>query len=275
MGLSLRALRPANAAFRLGDSVACPIELGQLLTALRSVGRPLACFRPSIDALGSSSAGILRAARHRQCAVGLLLDGALLPGRALEGALLAVASACDGAAYDLPLGLLVALPADAGPAAIWRVEEILDAGFPSLLLPLAEADRLAALSAPLRKQQLGWALEVSETPEARLAERIEALSDLGMRPAAIRYEGRALARAPGLTVPSWLSVSDWDEPTDLAAAARAGVGVVEFPLRLEAAARGERAEARAYFEADAALARWALGPTAAAAVAALLRQATE
>ena len=272
--LTLRSLCPAATAQRLGSSCACPVELGQLLTVLGTLHRPLLVFRIPPDALGSASAGLLRAARQRQSSVGILLDGTELPARALPGILAALTAACDEARFDLPLAILVTVPPGEAAEPLQRVHELLEAGFPSLLLSAdgLDAGGLTALSAPARERELGWALEASAIAEPALAPLVRELAKLGAGAAAVRRQGWDLGHPPRLPCPSWLCSQGREPPSQRAPAVAAGVGVVEIALHLPSEARGDRAEALAYFEADAALCAWDVEETGPRAAAALLER---
>jgi len=278
---SLRALRPTAAALRLGESVLAPLELGQLLRAMASLHRPLLCFRLPVESIGSATAGVLRAARQRHAAAGLLIDFADVPARALPPTLAAIGAAGDEVGFDLPLALAVEgtplVFGDAGRAAGF-VAEALDAGFPTPLLAIdgpaesAMADDLAAAAAPAKEHGLGWALALGPEPGSDLPPLLATLAQREAGPVAVRSAGWGPARLPERLEGAlpWIVSSGRELPEEREALARAGAAVVEVPLRELADARGPRAEAFAYFAAEAALSAWDVEQTGPRAAAALL-----
>ncbi len=286
MASSLRALRPSVTAQRLGGSALAPVELGQLLRAMASLQRPLLAFRLPIESIGSSTAGLLRAARRRQAAAALILDFADVPARALAPTLAAVGAAADEAGFGLPLLLAAEVaPLSFGDAerAAALVGEVLDAGFPTPVISmdgpaeLALADDLLAASAPAREHGLGWALALGSDPGDDLVPLLESLAARGAAPAAVRSSGwvaGATPRDPGGSR-VWLVGNGHELPEQREQAAQAGVALVQISLEELRSARGERAEAFAYFAADAALSTWDVEQTGPRAEAALLAAWTE
>ncbi|MHB8419448.1 MAG: hypothetical protein ACYDCL_15340 [Myxococcales bacterium] len=285
MASSLRALRPSATALRLGASGLSPIELGQLLRALAPLRRPLLCFRLPADSIGSSAAGVLRAARQRQAAVALLVDFGGVPSRVLAPTLAALGAAADDVRFGLPAAIVALGPpfgfGDAERAADF-VSEALDAGFPTPLLSIdgpaevAMAGDLAAAAAPAREHGLGWALSLGPDPGPDLASLLGELAARDAAPAAVRLAGRSSGGPGDLGGAAlWICSDGREAPERREALARAGVALVEAPLSGLAAARGDRAEAFAYFAADAALSAWDAEQTGPRASAALLAAWTE
>jgi hypothetical protein len=276
----IRSLRPAAAALRLGNSCLCPIELGQLLRAMAALHRPLVCFRPALEAVGSASAGILRAARQRQAAVALLVELGASPSRSFPSTLTAVAAAAEDAGYDLPLALLAqgSLVRSDAPAELATafVGEILEAGFPTPVLDIDAdgfgAELLEPAGAVARERGLGWALSFAEDRGTELSPFLARLAELGCAPAAVRWgtlSPRTWPRALQGAAP-WVGSSGRELPEQREEAVAAGLGLVDAPGEDFAGARAERAEALAYFAADAALSAWDVEQTGPRAAAALL-----
>ncbi len=272
--VELRLHRPTSAAQRLGDAAACPIDLRRLIDAAAGLKRPIVAFRPPFAALGSASAGILRAARERRACVALILEVAETPSQALGPILQAVAAASDDAGFDWPLGLLSEGPTlwaegDVEPARE-RLSALIEAGLSNAVLRLRGSAPLAArwLSAaaePAREQELSWALRPEgELPASFAAGEGPAL--VWLDPRLVLRDGRPTGRA------GWVSTTGGEPASVREALVRAEVALVEAPLELPPGARGERAEALAYFAADRALVAWDVEETAPRMAAALLER---
>ncbi|MHB1845743.1 MAG: hypothetical protein ACYCWW_13025 [Deltaproteobacteria bacterium] len=270
----LRLLRPSSAADRLGDSAACPIDLRLLLEVLGPLKRPLIGFRPPLASLSSVGAGILRAARERRACAALFLDVTETPPRALDAVVQGVAAACDDAGYGWPLALLfegptIASARDVEPARE-RLAALIEAG---LTTPILHAEGssdalsgwLETAASPARERELGWVLRCEVSPWLpSLAASGGAPTALGLSPRRALEEG-----APEGLV-GWVAVDGREPPSVREALVHGGVGLIEARLDLPAEARGERAEALAYFAADLALAAWDVEETGPRASAALL-----
>ncbi len=267
---TLRALRPGVAARRLVDSPACPIELGELLVALGGMA-PLVAFTPPIGALGSASAGILRAARQRRAAVALRIDISGLPGRALADAFEAIAGACSDAEHAQPFALVASGTSVADgdvDAAVACASECIEAGFPAIEVGIGGKGQARALAAdlerivaPAREAQLGWVLAAADPASPSLTELLAMLAARDCAPTAVRAS--ALLDLPPAGPARWL-VSRGPTILSISAAIIEAIDLQELPPA------ATRAEALAYFAADAALGAWHAGGTGPRAASALL-----
>jgi hypothetical protein len=267
----LRSLVPSSSRRQTTESAAVPLELGALLSAAAKRRRTLLSFAPPLWALAAASAGILRAAREKRASVVLRVDLAETKGRGYAAALAGIGRACDVASYDQALGVVAEIPvssATLGSGEAGRqIGEALAAGFPSLLLqaelPLEITAIIELLSAE-KELQLGFALGLSSgiEPEGFLADvraaglplvAVRGDSDLALAARAFRWaEGGELFRDALLE----------ERPPAL-----------DVPFVLPADARGDRAEALAYFAAEAALGHWKAVGSAAQIASALLERA--
>lgn len=252
--LRLRGLVPAITRQRAGDCAAVPIELGMLLSAAVAQQRSLLAFAPPLVALAASSAGLFRAARERRASLVLRVDLAGIAGQASAATLAAICQASEDAQYRLPFALLAELAIDAASlesgGAGRDVADAIAAGYPGLVLrvtlPVDVTALLAALT-PARDQELGCALAVvaGHEPEDFLGDLREAgapvAAVLGDREMALSARAYRWARGEPLL---WAALLEERPP------------VIEVPLALPNDARADRAEALAYFAADAALVVW-------------------
>ena len=282
MASGLQSLRPAATALRLGASCLCPIEVGQLLGAMAPLHRPLVCFRPPLPAVGSAAAGILLAARQRHATVALLVELGDSPSRSFPSTLTAVAAAAEQSSYQLPLALLAQGPqlTSRTPAEVATafVAEVLDAGFSTPVLDVDldgfNAELLTPAGALARERGLGWALSLREAPATQASSFLTRLAELGCKPAAVRCGTVAPGTWPrflGGAAP-WVRSDGRERVEQREEAVTAGLRVVDAPDEKAGAARGERAEALAYFAADAVLSAWDVEQTGPRTGAALLQQ---
>ncbi len=285
MASGLRSLRPAASALRLGASCLCPIELGQLMGAMGALHRPLVCFRPPLAAVGSAAAGILLAARQRHAAVALLIELGDTPSRSFPSTLTAVAAAAEESRYELPVALLAQGPrlgaGTSAEAAAAFVAEVLEAGFSTPVLEVDldgfKAEQLLPAGALARERGLGWALSLRDAPITQAASLLTRLAELGCKPAAVRAGSVSPSSWPrflGGAVP-WVSSQGRERVEQREEAVAAGLRMVDAPVEDVGGARGERAEALAYFAADSMLSAWDVEQTGPRAAAALLQHWTD
>ena len=270
-GDHLRRLIPAATRLHLGDSLATPIELGALLAAAAGTRRTLLCFAPPLTALGAASAGVLRAAREAGASVVLRVDLDGRPGQAFQAAIGAIGLACDQASYRLPLGLVGEIAVTAAGlhsgAVGLAVGEAIAAGFPAVIVRVAapvDPQELIEALAPARDRELGCAVafaELGPEPEAFLHDLCEGGAPLvavgGDVDLALAGRGFRWARGDVFERDQLLA----ERPP-----------VLEFDLGLRETARGERAEAAAYFAAETAFAAWEAEQSGPAVARALLHR---
>jgi hypothetical protein len=232
--------------------------------------------------VGSAAAGILLAARQRHAAVALLVELGDSPSRSFPSTLTAVAAAAEEASYELPLALLAQGPqirsGTAAEVATAFVAEALDAGFSTPVLDVDpdgfNAELLAPAGALARERGLGWALSLREAPATLASSFLTRLAELGCKPAAVRSGSVSPGTWPrflGGAAP-WVQSNGRERVEQREEAVSAGLRVVDAPEENAGAARGEKAEALAYFAADSMLSAWDVEQTGPRAAAALLEQ---
>jgi hypothetical protein len=212
--------------------------------------------------------------------VAILVELGDSPVRAFASVLGAVAAGAEDVGYDLPLALLAEGPLlrSDSPAstATAFVAEILEAGFSTPVLTVEidgfEAESLQPAAAAARERGLGWALSLPNAAGTDASSLLTRLAELGCPPAAVRcgtLSPQSWPRHLGGAAP-WASTGgrESSEQRDEAVAAR--LGLLDAPVEAEVGARAERAEALAYFAADAVLAAWDLEQTGPRAATALL-----
>jgi hypothetical protein len=242
--------------------------------------RPLVCFRPPLAAIGSAAAGILLAARQRHAAAAILVDLGDSPSRSFPSTLTAVAAAAEQASYQLPLALLAQGPrlrsGIAAEVAAAFVAEILDAGFSTPVLEVDvdgfKAELLVPAARMAHERGLGWALALGTAPGTQASSLLTRLAELGCKPAAVRSGNLSPASWPrflGGAVP-WAGSDGRERIEQREAAVAAGLRLVDAPVENAGGARGERAEALAYFAADAVLSAWDVEQTGPRAATTLL-----
>jgi hypothetical protein len=266
----LRELIPPHSRAPAGDSMCCPIELGQLLDAA-PIDRPLLAFTPPLGGLGAAAAGVLRAAREHAAAVLLRVDLGTSQAAVSSAAFSALAKACDESRYGFPIGLLAQLPASpstVGSGATARqIADALGAGFPSVFLALpiaaeaeAQGDELIDALATLRERELGWALGLAIGSDSREGQAwLSLLTERVSLPTVVRCAARAGLPGP---VRHWRPTRG-NEQEDQRERIRAELpALVDVALAMPHGARAERAEAFAYFAAETAFRAWEQEKTA-------------
>jgi hypothetical protein len=260
----LRALIPPHSRAQLGDSVCCPIELGQLLDAAPS-DRPLLAFAPPLGGLGAAAAGVLRAARERNAALLLRVDLGTSQAAVSSAAFSALVKACEESRYDWPIGLLAQVPASPSTvesgATARSIADALVAGFPSVFLTLpiaadaqALGDELLRSLATLKERELGWALGLTVGSDSREGQAwLSLLAERECLPVVVRCASRdGLPQA----LRHWRPTRGNEQQGQRERIRSSLPALVDVSLAMPHGARADRAEAFAYFAAENAFTAW-------------------
>jgi hypothetical protein len=261
---SLRELIPPNSRAELGDADCCPIELGQLLEAAPEA-RPVLAFAPPLGGLGASAAGLLRAAREHSAALLLRVEVGTSQAAVCSAAFSALVKACEESRYPWPIGFLAQVPASpnnlTNGVTARAVADALGAGFPSVFVTLPLSSEASAVGGrlldaldALKQRELGWALGLTVGSDSREGQEwLSVLADREMLPVTVRCATRDGLPA---TLRHWRPTRGNEQPEQRERILAGHPALVDVALALPPGARTDRAEAFAYFAAEAAFKAW-------------------